>query len=106
MGSVVLPAFAVVHHTPMICNLQDSFLWNRMTSNGRCRGLYTLGAGGIGNSRECLTPRRAVSSNYATSPEEINAKGIITQRNIGIWRYPVGEVESRDTYRRSLFVWI
>ena len=41
-----------------------------MTTTGGCRGLYTLGAVGIGNSRECLTPRRAVSSNYATSPEE------------------------------------
>ena len=33
--------FEVVHHTPMICNMQDSFLWNRMTSYGHRRPLYT-----------------------------------------------------------------
>ena len=63
--------------------------------HGRCRGLYTLGAVGTGNSRECLTPSRAVNSNCATSPEEITTKGIITRRNIGTWRFPGGEVESR-----------
>ena len=50
-GSVALPLFVVVHHTPMICNLQDIFLWYTMTSCGHYRGLYRRGAVSIGNSK-------------------------------------------------------
>ena len=66
--------FEVVHHTPMICNMQDSFLWNRMTSYGHRDPYIPLGAVSIGNSREWLTLKRAVNSNYATSSEENTSK--------------------------------
>ena len=48
----------------------------------RYRGLYTLGAVGIGNSREWLTLRRAVNSNCATSLEENTSKASLQDATI------------------------
>ena len=105
MGSVALPAFVVVHHTPMICNMQDSFLWNRMTSYGHYRPLYRAWSSEHWQLKGVVDTQGAVNSNYATSPEENTSKASPEDTTSTTEDIQLGEVESRDNYRRSLFVW-
>ena len=76
-----------------------------MTSSGTAEAYIPLGAVGHWQLREWLTLRRAVNSNYATSPEENTSKASPEDTTSTTEDIQLGEVESRDNYRRSLFVW-
>ena len=92
---MALLTFVVVHHTLMICNMQDSFLWNRMTSYGHYRPLYRAWSSEHWQLKGVVDAQGAVNSNYATSPEENTSKASPEDATSSTEDIQLGEVESR-----------
>ena len=98
--------FEVVHHTPMICNMQNSFLWNRITSYGHKRPLYTTWSSEHWQLKGVVDAQESGQFKLCHIIRGEYIKGITRGCNINNWRYPVGGCGTKVTYRRSLYVWI
>ena len=77
-----------------------------MTSYGHYRPLYRAWGIEHWQLKGVVDARGAVNSNYATSPEENTSKASPEDTTSTTEDIQLGEVESRDIYRRSLYVWI
>ena len=106
MGSVALPAFVVVHHTPMICNLHERSLWNRMTSYGHYKAYIPLGAVGTWQLKGGVDAHMSGQFEICHINRGEYYKAPVLDATTASEDIQLGDVELRSTYRRSLYVWI